>query len=975
MGLALLLVSSYQLFLPKEYKNQSESLGTLSSAYAVVKTKNPLTLDWRDAFVGNDIAENQLIYTDHEASAEISFVEGAQLYIGENSLIKITSRSNLASVNLEKGMVKAKLRSSEPLLLEMNGKEFQFTGENAEIQINLKDHKGEVGVLSGEVRVESEGVDEKINRQIALEIERNEVKSKVIYFQTSLPEGNQLIFTASPKALVNFAWEPNEEAQIFLSNSPLMDNSRKLQGASQELSPGNYYWRVESEMGASLIQNFKIRQEVAPKVLRPKHQDNINLLRGINEMSSPLILQWEGEPGSHYQLEWGRDSLETGTVSGSRHTIEISDSGLLRWRVRLLQKERPLAQWSEWQEVNINILPPPEVPRELSPDGFEYQTYKSSEERIDLSWTSPSPVELEILSPDGQSQIYSPLGEKFDLRIKKEGLYKWRLRSFDTYERKSDWTDWKQFELLDLSDDSIESGIQRIQLKKPDQLVNFNWERREGSVSVFELARDASFRDVITKREVESDTAKVVVPVVGTYYWRSRQYLPDGTFHSSEPIKVIIEPTPDPLRPEKLPDMEIPIEWKKIESKSSWNIIDFIIPPAHADEVLGVVNLTLPESEEVKAFHIRIYQDPELKNLVLDKELNSKNFEWVNVRPGIYYWQYAIIDYWDRQSPFSEPAILNVTAREIPKPPKPRLTSPIRAAKIEKHQMSFRWTSSDDSDLYILQISQAGSFKNILLERKTKKNTLKLKPSELKIADGLFYWRVKSQNSLGQETSSNTGRFIIEPPLERIIISDAPPVWTKQWRPRASFSWAPSLDTYSFEQDGVSGEIDGQALMGLEIKGTYFQYKWIYHAEVIRQTGKVFENLDYLFQRIIIDPTYTFYRTESNHFFSAGMALGLSSGQEYSIQEGVVKVNAVSGLSYGPILRSFHPLNKDWELQTKGIYLLGAITQIEIEGQAIRQWKHDYFLTSAISHIQREYEVNEGAQTSLKISFGIGKEF
>lgn len=969
------MVSSYQLFLPKQYKNQSTSLGTLSSAYSVVKTKNPLTLDWRDAFVGNDIAENQLIYTDHKASAEISFVEGAQLFIGENSLIKITSRSNLASINLEKGMVKAKLTNSEPLLLEMNGKEFQFTGENAEIQINLKDAKGEVGVISGEVRVESEGVDEKINQKRALEIERHVVKTKIIYFQTTSPEENQLIFTATPKALVNFSWHPEEEGHVFIANSPHMENARKLQASPEELSPGNYYWRVTGPKGDSLIQNFKIRQEVAPKVLRPKHLDTVELLRGINETSSPLILQWEGEPGSEYQLEWGGDSLESQTITGSRQTISITDSGLLRWRVRLLQKERPLAQWSDWQEVNVNVLLPPEIPKNLSPDGFEYQTYKNSEEKIDLSWISPSPVELEILSPDGSSQILRPAGEKFDLLIKNEGLYKWRLRSFDNYERKSDWTDWKQFELLNLSDESLESGIQRVQLKKPDQLVNFNWEKREGSVSVFELARDASFKDVITKREVESDTAKVVVPVVGTYYWRSRQYLPDGTLHSSEPVKVIIEPTPDPVKPEKLPDMEIPIEWKKIESKSSWNILNFIIPSAHADEVLGVVNLTLPESEEVKSFHIRIYQDPELKNLVLEKKTNSKNFEWVDVRPGLYYWQYSVTDFWDRQSPFSEPAVLNVTAREIPKPEKPKLKSPIRAAKIEKSQMSFNWTSSNKNDLYLLQISQNKSFKNILIEKKTRQTHIKLKPSELKISNGLFYWRIISQNSLGQETSSNTGRFIIEPPLERIIISDAPSVWMKQWRPRASFSWTPSLDTYSFKQDGVSGEIDGQAIMGFEIKGTYFQKKWIYNAEVMRQTGKVFEDLDYLFQRVIIDPTYTFYKTESNHFFSAGIALGQSFGQEYAIQEGEVKVNAVSGLSYGPILRSFHPLNQNWEVQTKGVYLLGPITQIEIEGQAFRQWKHDYFFTGSVGYIQREYEVNEGAQTSLKISLGLGKEF
>src|SRR5690606_7847236 len=104
---------------------------------------------------------------------------------------------------------------------------------------------------------------------------------------------------------------------------------------------------------------------------------------------------------------------------------------------------------------------------------------------------------------------------------------------------------------------------------------SFNWEDNEKSV--FELSEDPDFKKVIIKKEVDGNKTETVIPEVGIYYWRSQSVTDEGDLKKSRPVKVIIEKAPPPAQPEKLPDTEVPIEWRLIKKKSSWNILNLFI--------------------------------------------------------------------------------------------------------------------------------------------------------------------------------------------------------------------------------------------------------------------------------------------------------------------------------------------------------------------------------------------------------------
>lgn len=963
LGALLVLISSYQLFFGRIGEAEGLKLGTLTSTLSVVKTKSALALDWRDASSGADLSENQLIYTDNESSAVVKFLEGHNLEIGENSLVRLRILGKEHGMVLSKGFIRARLEGDKPIKVQMNGADYLVSGKGADIQINIQDEKGEIGVLSGEVQVEAEGISEKLDPSMALSIDGDNASRKSIYYRSTAPVKNQILYVTSVPVDVFFSWIPSEEARIILSRSPSMKSHRTFSGQSGmsiSLEDGLWYYRVESDRGVSLVNSVRVIQEKAPVLLRPLRGETVTLA----SPSDPVILQWKNELNHSMSVEWNDGEIHSQNVSGASIAIPIKQPGALSWRVKINDDTRPLAVWSEWQTINVTVLPPVTTPQNLSPDDVEYQNYDNSGAEVHFSWQSEGESEIEIKYPDGKllSEVIKEVTH-VDTFVS-PGIYKWRLRSKDRLLRVSDWSEEKTFTVQDLSSEKA-AGVYRIQLKRPDQKVTFNWVASAGATSVFELAKDPAFKTVVKKLEVSGSATSVNIPETGSYYWRSREFRPDGTINVSEPVKVIIEPTPAPSKPEKLPDLEVPLK----ELPQSTSIFDFIISRAYASE-RGVIKILMPVKEEAKAYVIRIFKDKSLTQLVHEQEISGKEFEWKSAEAGEYYWQYAVIDYWDRKSLFSDPSLLRITYEELAEPVKPRLLSPIRAKEIKASDLVFNWTSDTTHSDYLVEISDTPEFQKILSSKKTKQSSISFQ--ELKLDSKLHFWRVTAFNQKKKSVLSNTGRFIINSIESSEELKMAPIEFIRVWKSRAFLAWNPSKDSYEF-QDGEAGKIDGTAMMGASVSGTLFKGNYIFNGEILRQSGEVYEGESYLYQRLQADGIKVLY-TDSRHIHGLGIAIGQASGATYSISNNEVSGSSTSGLVYGLIFRNYFSWNQTWELQGKLQYLLGEIKQLEFGADVIRNQGRFLFL-GGLSYSARNYEESSGKQNSIRLSLGIGKEF
>ena len=965
VGALLTMFSGFQLFLGSNLGDVDNALAELISTRSVVKTKSARSLDWRDAGNGNLLGNNQLIYTDADSSAEVSFLSGDRLSIASRALVRITQRNNANGLDVKQGSIRTTLTSGEPLAIGFNGKEYVLEGKGANVQISLGGETGEIGVLGGAVKVTAGDKSINLNDQTALEISDDGVAEKKISYRLQTPQHLDEMFTIEGRKSVSFTWEPLEEVELLLSSDPGFQKVKTFtaqSGQSLEVEEGVWFWKVKGSSGQSLTNSFKVIKEVAPVILRPQDGEEIKIL-APKEGTSKVLLQWKGLP-INYEVEWKQNQSEKRVSSFTQLAIDVSSQPDLAWRVRIKDPNRPDALWSDWQRVTLNHIPWPEIPNDLFPHEVEFQSFKQEGTNIEFNWKSQQPVDIEVLGPKDFRLTEEVQVNYFSKVFTVPGEYSWRIRAFDQEGRRGDWSEFKRFNLEDLSDQKTSEGIVRIQLKKPEQEVTFDWDSPEGSTDVFELSSDANFEKVIIRRELNTKSTKLTVPRAGTYFWRSRQFLPDGKFTVSEPVRVLIEPTPAPSKPQKAPDMEVPIEYEEASPKTSW--LDWIIPTAHADELKGVVRLKLPPSDDAKSYVVRIFRDSELQDLIFEEKTSTTELQWLSAQPGTYFWQYAIVDFWDRMSPFSDASQLLV--RDMPKVTQPKLLFPIRAQEVNDDSIVLKWTSSGKDVTYSIEVATDPEFKTVIFSGITKTTSLPVEKSE---TPGLHYWRVLAQK---EKTTilSNTGRFTS-------LNSTPPPTQkpeqkkTKSFLSRVMASWVPSLDSFEFKQESENGKIDGQVLNGVELRGVYFFSKWALGADILRQSGKVFESQDYLFQRVRLSLARNFDLTERFRL-TAGLSVGQVSGQSYEIINSEVKAKSTSGLIYGPTINGFFQLSERYELLGQASYLVGEIPHFDGLVEILRHFEK-FFLSAGGGLSKRSYDFNSGEQTSMRISFGAGREF
>ena len=964
IGALLILMSSYQLFFSRSGSYEGATLGRVSALEKVVKIKRARSLDWVDAFPDDLVTENQMIYTDELSSAEVNFTEGQKLVISENSLVKIRSRGNENELDIGKGTVRATLAGNESIIVKMNGEDYALKGDKANIEINLHDNVGEIGVVTGKVELEKDGKTTSLDENIALVVEGGNYSTKVISFVPTSPARHSLIYTGADSSEVNFTWTGDTSGKILISATPDLSQpiSGTVDGTSYRttLPAGHYYWKLAGEKGESLISEFRIVREVAPEILRPKNGEMVDVLMDENGKGT-VRLEWDAENAETFTLEVTGKTVETFTDIRQKSFLYEPKGDEISWRVRIQETNRPSAIWSDISTLRVKTYAFPSVPTNLHPDGVEYQTFSEDGEKVELSWSSSGDVTLEVQGPDGNiSEIIS--ANSYVLNASKSGRTKWRVRGTDKFSRVSVWSEWKEFSLTDLSGEKNAEGIQRIKLDRPDQEVTFSWESEKGN-NVFELSQDRAFEKVLVTKEVTGSETKLSVPKTGTFYWRSREYRKDGTLHVSEPKKVIIEPIPAPGKPEALPPMEVPLE----RAAPTTTFFDFFVSPVYADDVLGIARIQLPKKENVKFYVLRIFRKGGTEPLVEEK-LSEPNFAWNNALPGEYDFQYAVVDFFDRQSPFSDRSTLIV--KESTGPGRPLLISPIRLEEVKTPAVEFKWGHAEKARKY-----QLGIFSDETLKKKIHEEELRSPDFILKeeLPAGNYFWQVTAIDEDGQSTPSSVGRFQYHPQnVEVFATPDYPGDWQKNWKSRGHVAWAPSSDTYNFKAANQSGKIDGNTLMGIEGRGTVFRPKWIYSGEFLRQSGKVFKKEEYSFMKFTADAGWIF-KTGKN-MFSVGPVVGFGSGQSYSIENSVVTASGVSGAMYGGVLRSFHAINVNWNVEGKAAYLIGGLSELEISGNVMRSWK-DYYLVFGGGIVKREYEKSSGDQSSLKLNAGLGREF
>lgn len=955
IGVVLIIISAYKLFWSTTDSADELALGEISAKSSVVKSKGVRGLDWKDALLHEPVSHNQLIYTDARSWARVSLKTGTVIDVQENSLIRIKEEASLESIDLERGYLNTRL-AGRPLLLKIGGQEVELNSENALVQISKSKGAGSIGVLSGEVELRKNGATQKVDSRQLIVVDEDEINVKEISFDLQSPKRDEKFYLSGNETKIQFRWEPDSDGKVILINSE--GDVVPVQSRVASLMEGNYRWKVSSDFGYSLEQPFSIIDVKSPEILRPLSGEVLRLVPEEGRVST-IFLQWiDSSYPVEVQWEVGEE-LKSAQVQGGSHILEIDKGEKLRWRLRNIYPDSSIREWSEWQTVGIIFPSFPTTPQRLSPNGVEFQFYKSDNWSVDLSWESSFTSEVEVRLPDGKTEsLTSPLQElKYVPTL--AGDYQWRIQGRDEFGRRSSWSEWVSFSVKDLSSERI-PGAQRIQIERPNQSVEFSWDG-EKTETLFEISKDPKFEEGVLLRKVNAASAMVNIPEPGIYYWRSRRYLPDGKIEVNEPVKVIIEPNEAPSKPRPLPEMEVPLEWKSVRN----GFLDFFISSAYADDLEGRVKINLPAHDNAKTYIVRILSS-EGKTL-LTRELPTQEFRWEGATPGEYLWQYAIKDFWGRQSEFSDASKLVIKSPEVKRA---LLIRPIRAEKVSGDSIEFKWKIPSGVEKFSFEVSAENDFEKLLFKRDldSKTSSLNLEGAILP-QDGLYYWRVRSYFPDGRMKPSSTGRFTTE---SREV--EAPIITPTKTFPRnlLGLLWTPSFDSYSFQDGAKEGEIDGQNLLSGEVYGLGLREKNFFGGTLRYGRGKVFSGEDYSSAQLKISGGKIFALKDFK--IGAGLSAGYLRGNSYSIESNKVRADSFGALQYGPAVIGIYHLQSDQSILASGSYHFGDVSEIEGSIDYLYQWKGHY-LQGGVGLLKRSVDTNSGEQTSLSLRLGVAKPF
>ena len=236
---------------------------------------------------------------------------------------------------------------------------------------------------------------------------------------------------------------------------------------------------------------------------------------------------------------------------------------------------------SEIKEIEIirQVLAP-KIIKPLS--GFKEYTYLD-ESMVQFEFYGSSPSNkflIEILDASGNILKQKVIDKKlYNWKTDFNGTLGWRVRAAGDF-LEGVYSKISSFEII--REDVSKQKEQVIELLKPDQRVTFNWSGQKDKKSHFIISKDPKFEKIIYSKKTYENSLKYVFGKAGTFYWRSITIDENGRELINPPVKVEIRPTPPPLKPRKLPELEIEIKSSKNFLKK---LFELIIPSAHAASV------------------------------------------------------------------------------------------------------------------------------------------------------------------------------------------------------------------------------------------------------------------------------------------------------------------------------------------------------------------------------------------------------
>jgi hypothetical protein len=776
MGL-FALISLYMLYGAKfntQYSDNQLKVASIVEQIKTVKRKRDFYQSWVDVNPGDSLSQNDEIYTHGQSSAKIHFVNGPEISLFENSLLRIKTLNKENTLSLDKGNLTATLSKDSPKLdILLNGKKYTFESEKANIQIEQGATENKFLLLDGKAKLNINEASQEIkeNQVLIQNKKTGDVKIKELPFILKTPAHSSVNYFVH-EITIPFSWSYSSlsaPAKIIIAKNATFSDIVHEESLSENHyshlfnKAGIYYWKlVSSEELEGPIRTFTLIEE-RPLVLS---LDKEIVYIGPKK-AEKVVMSWPRDNAKKFLLKVVFPNEKTQEIELAQNSYELAADqvGFYKISVRVQDTNRPNALWSDAASVEVVRAKAISITSNI-PELIEKVNYNSQSSSLLLSWNAPSSGVNYIvkLTKNNKTESFQTENLSFPLSLKDVGEYEWVVTGETESGIVSNAISGKIILKAPLNITQSPSEGAVIELEKPDQLVSFKWDQVQNIKEYqFELASDPSFKNLIYEKDINSNNISTALAKTGRYFWRVKIKRENSVEYSS-PVSVEIKPTPPLARPEDLPSLKIKLKY--LDDKTSlknFNLLDLFFSKAQAADPVAIAEWDLPANSRAKDYIVEIYQDRELTKLVTRIESSIPHIVWKNATLGTFYWRVSYVDFWGRKTEFSKastlsteltPEALKAEADKIAAAVPIDLITPKHKEDILNEadaEFLFTWTSLPNTKSYQFIVARDLEFEAPLINSKTNSNEIKIRCKDLDHKEGEYFWKVMT-------TAGNTSK-------------------------------------------------------------------------------------------------------------------------------------------------------------------------------------------------------------------------
>ncbi|EQC49623.1 hypothetical protein M899_3082 [Bacteriovorax sp. BSW11_IV] len=583
------------------------SIAQVSKIKKSSKRKIEGSLSWNEVKLNEDLYQNDLILTDSGEGINVQYKNNIEVFIDENSLVKISLLNNVFDLEVLKGTLDVNIKGQNDKIQIRSGNNIKLLeGKNAQFSVNSDGSLLNTAIKSGQVRQQDLGV-----KKQPLPLKKIAKKAPMFSLEKQTFDPNvEKTFKVS-----NIA---GKKSSIQMSTTSSFWNPQTIElgenGAVVNLpTPGQYF--LKDELGH--IETFKVSAYVAP--VFESNERIFNIIQG-----EPLSIQLKGGEDIEYGVRLSGAMEKSFEQKGKIISFIPLKAG--DYSIEIFPVGSENAKLVESIKVNFTSpigLESVRVAHRLNKIG----EYKFADVTI-LGMDKEASFKKQIAIEDGEGKIIRPTTVS-----KTKAVFKnLKLGQYKVVATNAKAT-------IPLKKIEIQQKVSaEVVLYKKNQFIenpkaikaNLIWSDEKVSNYRVLVSQTKDFKVLEIDTITDKNTLAVNLKRPGSYFWKVGPVdRPEILSSNIQTLNVIFPQMIKIANAEK-------IILKNVKKK-------------------GIVcyEFELPTFEKINRYELEVYKDSELNDLVFERKMNKNTGCWYSSKSGRFYYRYRVIDEWSRKSEFS----------------------------------------------------------------------------------------------------------------------------------------------------------------------------------------------------------------------------------------------------------------------------------------------------------------------------------